>query len=60
MLVNKSAIKNFIIKKLESMRPQLKITRISNEAIQKYECLLMNTIVEDINQHPTMGKTFKP
>ena len=59
-LINRAGIKKFILAKLESMRPHLGIERVSKEALQKYECMLHNAIIHDIQSHPTLGKTFKP
>jgi len=58
-LVNKAAIRRFILKKFEAMRPHLGISRVSQDAIDQYEFELRAKIMEDIKSHPSMGKTFK-
>lgn len=59
-LINRKAVKSFILGKLDAMRPFLKISRVSKCALDDYEAKLMAMIIKDIQCHPTMGKTFKP
>jgi len=59
-LINKSCVKKYILGKLKSMRPFLGITRVSQDAMIRYESRLQNMIIEDIKAHPAVGKTFKP
>lgn len=59
-LVNRAAIKRFILKKMQALRPHMKISRVSQEAIDRYEFELRAKIINDIQSHPTIGKTFKP
>lgn len=55
-ILSRSRIRRFILRKLQSMRPDL--TRVSKNVIDQYEALLRATIVEDIRRHPSRGKTF--
>jgi hypothetical protein len=59
-ILNRAATKKLILKKLESMRPHLGITRVSKDALDRYEYWLVAKIIEDIRSHPTLGKTFQP
>lgn len=60
MLLNKSAVKQFILEYLKSKRPHLRIGRVSKKALDHYEALLTNRIMADVFSHPTKGKTFYP
>lgn len=58
-LINHSAVKGYILRKLEHMRPYLGFNRVSKSAIETYEARLRAMIIEDIKCHPSLGKTFK-
>lgn len=57
-LLNKKAMKETILRVIKDKREGLNITRVSSEAIQHYEALLMSRIIQDVLSHPTKGKTF--
>jgi len=59
-LINKSAMKKFIIEKFKRLRPGMPITRVSSEALDKIEANLRASVIEDVKRHPSIGKTFKP
>lgn len=59
-LLNKSAVKKYILEKCTSLRPGMGLNRVSKEALDYYEAFLKNKIIEAVNRHPTVGKTFKP
>lgn len=59
-LINKSGMKNFILEKCAQLRQGHKFTRVSSEAIEKYEAKLRAMIEADIRTHPSIGKTFRP
>ena len=59
-LLNKAALKKFILAKLEANRPELGLTRVSKEALDTIEARLKNMIENDISTHPSIGKTYKP
>lgn len=59
-LINRAATKKFILGKLKAKRPHLKFTRVSQEALDKYDAELREKIIKDIDIHPSIGKTFKP
>jgi len=58
-LINHSAMKIFILKKLEHMRPWLGFNRVSKSALDVYEGRLRAMIIQDIKDHPSKGKTFR-
>lgn len=58
-LLNQSQTKKFIIAKFRSMRPGMPINRVSQESIEKLEARLRAWIVEEVQRHPSLGKTFK-
>ena len=59
-LLNRSAVKKLILQTINSTRPSLGITRVSADAFAHYEALLRNAIKNDVQTHPSVGKTFKP
>lgn len=58
-ILNQSATKKFIIAKLRSLRPGMRITRVSQDALDKLEARLRAIIVEEVERCPSIGKTFK-
>jgi len=59
-LINKSALKKYILAQLKAKRPHLEMTRVSSDALARYESSLKVKILADIKLHPTKGKTFNP
>lgn len=57
-LINRSTTKRFILMKFKQSRPGMDITRVSGEALDKYEAKLRAWIADDVRRHPTRGKTF--
>jgi len=58
-ILNRSATKKFIIAKFKSLRGDMPITRVSTEALDILEAKLKTMIIEEVRQHPSIGKTFK-
>lgn len=58
-LINRKATKQFILGKIESMRPHLGFTRVSAEVFEKLDAKLRAIIMDEINRHPSVGKTFR-
>lgn len=58
-ILNKSKLKKFILQQWEKHRTW-KMTRVSQDAIDHYEFVLRQKIIQDIQSHPSVGKTFKP
>jgi hypothetical protein len=58
-LLYSSRVKQFILEKVESMRPGWKCRRVSKLAIEKIEARVRALIIESVRHHPTRGVTFK-
>jgi hypothetical protein len=58
-LLNKKAVKHFILAKLESKRPHLGITRVGGDVYDQLDARLRAIIIGEIERHPSIGKTFK-
>ena len=58
-LLNKSEVRKFILDTIQRTRPQLRICRVSREALQALEGWLRERIRGDVHSHPSVGKTFK-
>lgn len=59
-LINRKAVKSFILAKIQALRPGLDMNRVSGDAFTYFENLLKVKIEESIKSHPSIGKTFKP
>jgi len=57
-LLNRAAVKKFILVRFAEMRAGPPMTRVSKSAIDKLEAELRNTIEFEIMRHPSIGKTF--
>ncbi len=57
-ILNQLATKKFILAKFRSMRPGMPITRVSKDSLDKLEARLRAWIIEEVQRHPTIGKTF--
>lgn len=60
MLLNKAAVRKFILDNWAATRPGHSITRVSDDAYAQYEYVLRQAIRRDIHRHPSIGQTFKP
>lgn len=58
-ILNQAATKKFILAKFVSMRPGMPITRVSKESLEKLEARLRAWIIEEVQRHPSIGKTFR-
>jgi len=59
-LINRKAVKTFILDQAKDHRPGWPCTRVSKEGLDMIESMLRNRIVKLIHSHPTIGKTFRP
>jgi len=59
-LLNRSEVRKFILDTIKRTRPQLRISRVSREALDKLEYWLRDRIRGEISSHPSVGKTFRP
>lgn len=51
-------VKEFILKKAESMRKGWDVTCVSKSALDKIEAKVRAMIIQAVKSHPTRGKTF--
>ena len=59
-VTNRAGLKKYILARLKAERPHLGITRVSEEALNRYEFRLREIIDYEISTHPSKGKTFRP
>jgi hypothetical protein len=59
-LLNKSAVRKFIMERWKRLRPGHEMTCVSAEALTWAESRLRNEIDAMINRHPSVGKTIRP
>ena len=57
-LLNRKAIRKYILARCETHRPGWECERISKQALDEMEGFLKTRIQESIHRHPTKGKTF--
>lgn len=58
-LINRSEVRKFILGTLVRARPHLRMTRVSQDALEKLEYWLREKIRSEVHSHPSVGKTFK-
>jgi hypothetical protein len=58
-LINRSEVRKFILDTFGRTRPYLRISRVSQEALDKLEYWLREKIRSEVHSHPSVGKTFK-
>jgi len=58
-LINRSEVRKFILDTFGRARPHLRISRVSQEALDKLEYWLREKIRIEVHSHPSVGKTFK-
>jgi len=58
-LLNRKAIKHYILNKCEANRRGWECNRVSKQAIDEIESFIKNKINDSIHRHPSVGKTFK-
>ena len=59
-LINRAALKRFLLAYAKSTRPGHVFTRVSEEALQNLESQLINASKEIVRSHPSKGMTIKP
>ena len=59
-LINRSEVRKFILDTIGRTRPTLRITRVSQQALDQLEAWLRERIRSAVSSHPSVGKTFKP
>ena len=58
-LLNKKAVRQFILAKIEALRPGWPAERVAADAFEKIDAHVRAYIVNQVQHHPTVGKTFK-
>jgi hypothetical protein len=59
-LVNRAALKRYLLEQAHVLRPALRMKRVSDEAVMSLEARLRHMADELIRRHPCMGTTIKP
>lgn len=59
-LLNRRALKRYLLEQAAVLRPALRMKRVSNQALAVLEARLRHMADEMIHRHPCMGKTIKP
>ena len=57
-LINRTAVKELILRRREKLRPGWDCSRVSAKALNQIEACLRMIIDNAIQSHPTRGKTF--
>ena len=59
-LVNRAALKRYLLDRAKVMRPHHRLSRVSEEALENLENMLRNQGAEMIRRHPAKGATIRP
>ncbi|MCK4626035.1 MAG: hypothetical protein KAV00_12035 [Phycisphaerae bacterium] len=59
-LINRAAVKKYVLEQAAARRPYLGLTRVSGKALDDIEAGLRAKIISLIEGHPSLGKTFRP
>jgi len=59
-LLNRAALKRFLLDRAKVIRPHHRLSRVSEEALKHLENSLRNQASELIRRHPAKGSTIKP
>ena len=59
-LLNRAAIKRYLLDRAKVIRPHHRLSRVSEEALEHLENNLRNQASELIRRHPAKGSTIKP
>jgi hypothetical protein len=57
-LLNRKAVRSFILGQVRALRPGMEMDRVSKGVIDFYETRLRTWIEDDVRRHPSKGKTF--
>ncbi len=58
-LLNRSNTKKYILQMAEALRPGWNCNRVSKDSMDKINAKVKNYIREEVERHPSIGKTFK-
>lgn len=59
-LINKSAVRHYVLERWQKVRPGHKMTRVAPETIIWAEATLRNQLDKMLQSHPSVGKTIRP
>jgi hypothetical protein len=59
-LINRAALKRYLLDRAKVMRPHHRLSRVSEEALEHLENSLRNQGAEMIRRHPAKGATIRP
>jgi hypothetical protein len=59
-LINRAAMKRYLLDRAKILRPHHVFNRISEEALEHFENQLRNQADQLIRRHPAKGTTIKP
>jgi len=59
-LLNRTRVREFILDTTKRVRPGWTCTRVSEQALDQINARLRALVIQMIESHPTLGKTFKP
>lgn len=57
-LLNKTAVRTFILQRVKDTRPGWNCTQVSPAAIRKLEVIVEAMVDRAVHSHPSLGKTF--
>jgi len=61
MLINQSAVRQFVLDATRTMRPGWDCTQVSREALMQIDGRLRRAVRQMVQTHPSgCGKTFRP
>jgi len=58
-VLNRKAVKKYILERCKVARPGWPCERIGKQALDDMEAFVLNKINQSIHKHPTVGKTYK-
>lgn len=59
-LVNRAALKRYLLERAKQMRPHHRLSRVSEETLEWLENTVRNQATELIRRHPAKGSTIRP
>ena len=58
-LINKAAVKKYLLDRAKVLRPHHPFTRVSAESLESIDLAIRNLCDSQIRQHPAVGQTLK-
>jgi len=57
-LINRAAVKKYILKRCESHRTGWDCSRVSKQALDEIDAFIRMKLIDSVHIHPSIGKTF--